>query len=35
LVEGPERVEEGQAARVEHGLLDDLIGLKEQRLRNG
>ena len=35
LVEGPERVEDGPAALVEHGLLDYLIGLKEQRLWGG
>jgi hypothetical protein len=34
LVEGPERVEEGHAALVEHALFDDLVGPREHRLRD-
>jgi hypothetical protein len=34
LVEGPERVEEGPAALVEHALVDDLVGPQQERLRD-
>jgi hypothetical protein len=35
LAEGPERVEEGHAALVEHGLFDHVVSPPQHRLGNG